>query len=237
MRTHEMGKQTRLARVQHDHFRSGIETTVLLVLAGWVHPPYRGRLLLKRVLRELSGFSFDEVSSLAEAVSCGLAGYRAAVLYYHHKSAVLTDGQIGAFRTFVGRGGGVLAVHSATASYKATPAYFEILGGRFVGHGPVGPIIVQPAEAADPIFGGIGPFTVRDELYLHELQPDIRVHFTATYQGKAEPMVWTREVGAGRVCYLCPGHRAASMRVPAVQEILRRGVHWVCGTGPFRKSS
>ncbi len=209
----------------------------MLVLAGWVHPPYRGRLLLKQALTGLSGFSFADVSSLAEAVRRGLSGYRAVVLYYHRKYAALTDDEIAAFRTFVSRGGGVLAVHSATASYKATPAYGEILGGRFVGHGPVGPITIQLAEAGDAIFGGIAPFTVNDELYLHALQPDIRVHFTATYEGKPVPMVWTREAEAGRVCYVCPGHRAASMRVPAVQEILRRGVHWVCRAGPFGNAS
>ena len=40
-----------------------------------------------------------------------------------------------AFDGFVRAGGGVLAIHSATASFKGSPAYFEVLGGRFVGQG------------------------------------------------------------------------------------------------------
>ncbi len=201
---------------------------VLLVSAGWVHPPYRGRLWLKQALVELDGFSFDEVSSLEEAVQRPLSAYRAVVLYYHHSNAALTDAELEAFSSFVKKGGGVLALHSATASYKKTPAYFEILGGRFLTHGPVAEMEIRPTQADDPIFGGISAFTVRDELYLHDLQPDIRIHFGATYQGKVEPMVWTREVGSGRVCYVEPGHRAASILHPTVAEILRRGLNWVC---------
>jgi len=200
---------------------------VLLVLDGWVHPPYRGRLELKQTLADLSGFSFDEASSLPQAVQAGLSDYAAAVLYYHHPKAALTAAEVDAFRTFVHGGGGVLAVHSATASYKPSLGYFEVLGGRFVGHGPVETIDIRPARAHDPIFEGIPAFTVRDELYLHELQPDIDVHFEADHQGKTVPVVWTRTVGKGRVCYTCPGHRAASMQHESVREVLRRGLKWV----------
>ena len=136
-----------------------------------------------------------------------------------------------AFGAFVKNGGGVLAVHSATASYKPTRGYFEILGGRFVGHGPVQPFEIRPARNDDPIFKGIGTFTVEDELYLHELQPDIDARFYAYHGGKPTPVVWTRTVGGGRVCYVCPGHRSASMRNPAVREILKRGMRWVSEEG------
>jgi type 1 glutamine amidotransferase len=202
---------------------------VLLVSAGLVHPPYRGRSLLKQTLTAVPGYAFDEVASLAEAAARSMTEYAALVLYYHHMNDALTESEMAAFRGFVEDGGGVLAVHSATASYKRTPAYFQILGGRFVGHGPVQPIEVRPVAAGDEVFAGIPPFIIKDELYLHELQPDIRVHFDALHESKREPMVWTREQGRGRVCYLCPGHRSASMEHGAVQEIVRRGLRWVAG--------
>ncbi len=200
---------------------------VLSVSAGWIHPPIRGRRFLRETLQALSGYRFDEVETLAQAVNRDLTNYDALVLYYHHRDDALTEAELNAFRTFVNSGGGVLAVHSATASYKKTPAYFEVLGGRFIGHGPIEPIAIRPSQPDDPIFAGIPPFSVKDELYLHELQPDIRVHFETTHKGRSAPMVWTREPGAGRVCYTCPGHRSASMRVPEVVEIVRRGLAWV----------
>ncbi len=197
------------------------------MLAGWVHPPYRGRLWLKRALAAEPGYSFDEVTSLSEAARRPLASYAALVLYYHHRDAVLAAHELGALRSFVDDGGGILALHSATASYKPTAAYFEILGGRFIGHGPIGSIAIEPADAADTLFGGIPPFTVLDELYRHQLQGDIRVRFHGAQDGERLPVVWTREQKGGRVCYLSPGHRAASIRHPAVQEIARRGLRWV----------
>lgn len=202
---------------------------ILLVSAGWFHPPYRGRVWLRRALEDLPGCSFEAVSSLAAAVRRPLSEYRALVLYYHHKRAVLTEAQLAAFRAFVAAGGGVLAVHSATASYKNSPGYFGVLGGRFSGHGPVTTMEVRPLPQADSIFGGIGAFGLTDELYVHDLQPDIQVHFDALHEGRALPVVWTRSFRAGRVCYVCPGHRSASMRHPSLVEILRRGLRWVCG--------
>lgn len=203
---------------------------VLLVTAGWVHPPYLGRVWLRKALAQLPGYSFAHASSLESATQLGLSRYAAMVLYFHHPGKILAGPALDTFREYVARGGGVLALHSATASYKATAPYFDILGGRFTGHGPVHGLEIRPAIASDPIFSDVPPFTITDELYLHDLAPDLRVHFLADHQGKPVPVVWTREYGKGRVCYSCPGHRAASMRHPAVQGILRAGLQWVVGS-------
>lgn len=202
---------------------------VLLVSAGVVHPPYRGRLWLRELLDRRQDLAIDEVSSLHESSSPSLGAYRALVLYYHYPNEVLSDARLAELTRFVRDGGGVLAIHSATASYKPVRGYFDVLGGRFVGHGPVRSIEVQPSQPEDPIFAGIGPFSITDELYLHELASDIRPHFFSLHEGRPVPLVWTREVGSGRICYVGPGHRSASMQHAAVQEILRRGVSWVAG--------
>ncbi len=57
------------------------------------------------------------------------------VLYYHLKK--IRPVQLAGLQQYVYSGGRVLAVHSATASFKAFPSYFEVLGGKFDGHGPV----------------------------------------------------------------------------------------------------
>jgi type 1 glutamine amidotransferase len=118
-------------------------------------------------------------------------------------------------------------VHSATASFKETLPYFEILGGRFIGHGPVESFAVRPVGKSQ-VFVGIPGFTVKDELYLHECQPGISIHFETAYQGVQAPIVWTYPYGQGRVCYAVPGHRAGTMFNPVYQKILRRGLEWVC---------
>jgi type 1 glutamine amidotransferase len=207
---------------------------VLLVMSGLLHPPLLGRQAFEANLSGMEGYTFRRISSL-EALPGVFAGddagdIAAIVLYYHHKH--ISDAALEALDQFVSGGGGLLAAHSATASFKDCPHYFEILGGRFVTHGPVETFMIQP-ETGTPSeqepFSGIGPFKIRDELYLHEIQPGIQVHFFTHYRGEKVPAVWTYRYGQGRVCYAVPGHTASSMEHPAVREIFRQGLGWVCG--------
>jgi len=197
---------------------------ILLVTSGVFHPPYTGRMALHRALGQLDRFGFRHVPSL-ERLPEGLDKYSALVLYYHHKT--ISDAALTRLEDYVAAGGGVLAVHSATASFKDSLRYADIMGGRFSGHGPVESFEVRSKRY--DIFRGIEPFTLRDELYLHELQPGIDVHFMAMHGNGETPVVWTNLYKKGRVCYVEPGHITGSLKHPAVQEILRCGLKWVCG--------
>jgi type 1 glutamine amidotransferase len=203
-----------------------VSQNILLVTSGFFHPPYSGRLALGQALGQMDGFVFKHVRSL-EALPADLESYAAMVLYFHGKR--ISEAALSRLDGFVSGGGGVLALHSATASFKDSPRYAEILGGRFTGHGPVENFEVRGRRY--DIFRGIEPFTVRDELYLHEMQPGVDVHFTAGQGGHDTPVVWTHRYKNGRVCYVEPGHTAASLKHPSVQEILRLGLKWACGSG------
>jgi len=194
---------------------------VLLITDGIFHPPYFGRVALKKSLAELDGFEFQHVRSM-EKLPADIKEFSALVIYLHHK--IISQLALIGLDAFVSEGGGILAIHSATASFKEANRFFEILGGRFVGHGAVEKIEVKRVK--DEIFD-VGDFVIKDELYIHELQPGIDVHFTAKHEGKETPVVWTYRYGKGKVCYAVPGHTTTSMKHPSVQEILRRGLKWV----------
>jgi type 1 glutamine amidotransferase len=195
---------------------------VLLVTDGVFHPPLWGRLILYNALRKLQGFSFEHVRSL-EKLAVDLSMFSAMVLHYHHKT--ISDSALKRLDNFVRNGGGILAVHAATASFKQTMPYFKILGGRFIGHGKVENFKVQ--KVRDDVFAGIENFVVKDELYVHELEPSIEVHFTAKHEGRDIPVVWTYRYGKGKVCHAVPGHTSATMSNLTYQKILRRGLEWV----------
>ena len=197
--------------------------SVLVVSGGIFHPPLAGRLAMQRSMASLSGYKFRAAGSL-EALPENLQQFSALVLYFHQKT--ISDAALAALDGFVAAGGGVLAIHSATASFKQTPHYFKILGGRFVGHGPVETFSVA-RKSDSPIFDEVEEFKVYDELYLHEVEPDIEVHYTTNYQDQVVPVVWTHTWGKGKVCYAVPGHTASSMNNPAMQFILRKGLQWV----------
>jgi len=198
---------------------------VLLVTDGIFHPPFLARKILNKTLAELDGFEFQHVRSM-EKLPEKLNEFSALVIYLHHQK--ISEQALAALDNFVSNDGGILGVHTATAAFKEQMHYFEILGGRFIGHGPITPFEVKPVAGSE-IFAGIPAFNVKDELYIHELQPGIRPHFTATHEGQEVPMIWTYHYGQGRVCYAVPGHRTETMRNQTYQEILKRGLAWVCG--------
>jgi type 1 glutamine amidotransferase len=199
---------------------------ILLVSNGLVHPSWRARRWLKRSLQTMPGYVFQQVGSLEALPQLDASTFKALVLYFHHKT--ISSSALSRLDEFVRRGGGVLAIHSATASFKQEPRYFEILGGRFRMHGAVQIFTVHQTRATDEVFGALAPFQIKDELYVHELGPEITIHFETMHEGQSVPVVWTRLYGAGHVCYAMPGHTVESMKHPTVHDILRRGLMWVC---------
>ena len=203
------------------------ENQILFINSGLIHPPRRGRQHVKTLMEQMSGVRLYTASTMEVLAQQLPQAFDALVLYFHDKD--ISREAVEAFDDFVQDGGGVLAIHSATASFKQSQRYLDVLGGRFIGHGPVESITLEPSDGRDEAFAGISDFTIKDELYLHELSVDIEVQFHTMFKGGRAPMVWTRNHGRGRVCYICPGHRSQTIAHPNVQQLLQRGLTWVCG--------
>jgi len=203
-----------------------MKKSILLVASGVVHPPLIAVRRLASLLQD-HPYHVTSVSSLEALPDIDLSEVSALVLYFHQKD--ISGKALRVFERFVSGGGGVLAIHGVTASFKSCKEFFEILGGRFLSHGNVEPFQVTPVEAPNAPFEGLSNFTIRDELYLHELQPGIRVHFEARHEGQFVPVVWTYPHQAGRVCYATLGHTAETMNNSSYQEILLRGLAWATG--------
>ena len=207
-----------------------LEPSILLVSEGLVHPSLPARFFLRRALVTLPGYRFRRAPSLEALPPTATDRFRAIVLYLHHET--ISPGALERLEDFVRGGGGLLAVHSASASFQGEERYVDILGGRFVEHGPVEPFEVCPVEPGlttpqEAIFGDIPAFSVKDELYRHEYDPGNQIHFYTPIGDEREPVVWTRRFSQGRVCYCALGHTISSVRHPQVWQILQRGLAWV----------
>lgn len=202
---------------------------VLLVSKGIFHPPLLGRFWLARLLRKSHGQRLRVTGRIEALESISPSAYSAVVLYYHRPS--ISPAALDALENFNRSGGGILAIHSASASFNDSPGYFELLGGRFDHHGPVQEFQVDPTETRGGFFNSIGNFSVRDELYRHEWDSGNQVHFATWIGEQMEPVVWTRVNQLGRVCYLSLGHTSQTMRQPDVQKIIERGLAWVSAGG------
>ena len=202
------------------------DNRILLASSGLLHPAWLARRRLKRTLQTMPGYVFQQVASLKVLPQLDMFSFKAIVLYLHQQA--ISASALDCLAEFVRRGGGVLAIHSATASFKQEPRYFEILGGRFRTHGAIQTFTVHQTQNPDDVFGQVGSFQIKDELYIHELAHEMTVHFEAMHEAQPVPVVWTRRYGAGRVCYAMPGHTASTMQHPMVHHILKRGLAWAC---------
>jgi len=195
---------------------------VLLISAGLFHPSVFAR---KRHFEIISGkCTIVQTPSIEGACILKRGMFDAVVIYLHRQK--ISDEALFAIESFTAHGGGLMGIHSATASFKQSRDWFNLMGGRFVSHEEVIPFtcISKGSEIFTP-----ESFTVQDELYIHETRPGISVSYTTEKSGKAVPVVWTQNYGKGRVCYIEPGHVAASLDVPEVATIIREGLSWVCG--------
>lgn len=204
-------------------------SNLLLVSSGTLHPTPLTRMALRQALTDLADYSVRRIRVLEELPQVDLEACSAVVLFFHRES--VSQAALDRLESYVAGGGGLFAVHAAAASFMHASRYHALLGGRFRTHGPVEAFQVHPVESEDPVFGAVPVFSVQDELYRHEYDPAVRVHFYTVVAGEQEPVVWTRTHGKGRVGYLALGHTPDSLRHPAVVQIIRRGVSWVGESG------
>ncbi len=222
---------------------------LLCVTSGTVHPSLLAQWTLIAWLRRLPGVRVHVVHGIEAVRTLPIERYSAMLFYFH--SSHISEEALERVERFVEGGGGLVAVHSASASFKESSAYTALLGGRFLHHGPIVPYIVRqtstqgsfagggsteqhiaanPGQGASPHlapnFQEMHSFTIKDELYIHEYDPDNFVHFVVDTEDGPEPVVWSRLHGTGRVFYLAAGHRTESIRHPAIRNILRLGIRW-----------
>ena len=136
----------------------------------------------------------------------------------------------------LGRGGGLLGVHSSSTSFATMPRWSEILGGHWVRGTSMHPSLSETMIntcGPHPITDGLGDIVVTDERYSYlYTEPDITVLGRHVHHHLWHPMVWARETGAGRVVYDGLGHDSRSYDSPGHIELIRRSVSWLLAPIP-----
>ena len=78
---------------------------------------------------------------------------------------------------------------------------------------------------------GIADFEVEDERYERkDVDPELRV----LARSEGHPSVYVKSYGAGRVCYLAPGHDRRSLAHPYAQ-LVRQAIAWAAHPVPGRE--
>lgn len=151
----------------------------------------------------------------------------------------LSNDDATAIDAFVRDGGGLLALHTAVICFDGAPWWRELCGATWSwersAHPPLGTFEVAPTDAGrhHPLTAGIEAFTTHDESYrcLDEVD-GLEPLLVAVDAGAPHPVLWAREVGAGRVVTDLLGHDVDALGHPAHRTILTRAAAWAAAGGP-----
>lgn len=142
-----------------------------------------------------------------------------------------------ALAALVAAGKGVVAIHASNVLGAVAGAIapgdrpmYELLGNRYLSHGPghhEGRFNVE-IVAEHPITAGVSDFELFDEFYEFALA-DEKVDVLAQRRrgdGEIVPVLYARQAGLGRVCYLALGHDMRAWGEPAFRTIVRQAIEW-----------
>jgi type 1 glutamine amidotransferase len=208
---------------------------VLLILGGMFHD-FEGFAAAIRPVIAGAGYSLTATYDLDELARLGGGAYDIVLsdtsLSRHREGMpattpqTFTPEQTAGLERWVRDGGALVGVHSATVSGVENPAFLRLLGGRFLSHPPQFVFTVSPVFGEHPITAGIEAFTVKDEMYIQECDPSIRVHMVTVDRGVAYPMVWSRLEGKGRVAHVSMGHGPEVWALPQFQRLILQSLAW-----------
>ncbi len=135
--------------------------------------------------------------------------------------------------TYVRDGGGLLALHAAVICFDGDPTWRRLCGASWVwgssSHPSVGPAEVRVTSPgrAHVLTEGLDDFVITDEIYgFLDQDDDLEPLLSASHGGREHPLLWARQVGAGRVVTDLLGHGVESLSHPAHRSILTRAASW-----------
>ncbi|MBQ8653677.1 MAG: ThuA domain-containing protein [Clostridia bacterium] len=135
------------------------------------------------------------------------------------------------FEAWVREGGGFLSVHAGAAFYEDDASgYKDFLGCWFIRHPPRCTVEVRMC-AEHPVMQGVEDFTIRDEHYQLGLCAQDLTMLCTTHSESGGDQVggYVKEMGAGRVCMLAPGHILSVWEHPQYRKMLVNALRWCAG--------
>ena len=130
--------------------------------------------------------------------------------------------------SFVEGGKRLFGIHSVTVVDPGNEEYIKMMGGRFTHHSPRHEFTVKVADPGHPIVEGVTDFKITDELYVLDRTPSAAsVLLTAFWEDHAQPILYIRAHGKGKVLYNALGHDQAAHENPGFKKLIVQGVNWL----------
>jgi type 1 glutamine amidotransferase len=154
------------------------------------------------------------------------------VLFYGSGGDLKDPAQEKGLEDFVKAGGGMAGVH-ATDAHKKSDVYWRLIGGRFTTHGG-GKFRIAVLDKKHPVMATVEDFEIQDETYRNQYHAEAKLHWLGRIDrgDEKEPMIWTQEIGKGRMFSTTLGHGREAFANPAFQRLVVRGLYWAAGREP-----
>lgn len=165
----------------------------------------------------------DDLSGLDLIVQCWTMGTI---------TSAQLEGLLAAVRAGTGFGGWHGGIVDA---FRDQPSYHLLTGGQFIHHHKEFVHYGVRITAGHEIVADLEPFEVHSEQYYMHADPGNEVLAETDFLPDPDrpeigtptmPVTWVRQHGSGRVFVTTIGHRMADLELPAVHEMIRRGLLW-----------
>ena len=104
----------------------------------------------------------------------------------------------------------------------------KLVGGRYIGHGPLERFRVEVVDWKHPVTRNVEDFSVADEQHTPPCD-ETKVHVllrNRSDDGQTAAAGWVYEPGQGRLCHLANGHTREALLHPMYQQLMRNAVLW-----------
>lgn len=181
---------------------------ILCLFKGMVHPTLGCQIKVKKYIKEYYGTKKVYSSSLSKISKLNSKEYDLIILYFHIKED--DESIIESLYKYVNEGGTILGIHGVAASFKKSEKWFDLLGGKFISHPPIGNIQISYKDKK---------YEIIDELYRYKLK-DVEVFIKAELNNDKEACAWKKSHGKGNVYYYSLGHNISGVKSKVFKELL-----------------
>jgi len=200
---------------------------ILLYQGGRYFGVQKNHKAFQNILDEYTVENYENVE-----VFSNTSFFEYSAMIFFSQEGTFTNNQEKNVLEYVSSGKGFIGLHGASASFKSHPKYFEMLGGRFIGHKEPQRFDIKIIDSNHPITSGIVDFSFKDEPYRHDLSMGKEIHILAeadyheVEDPNPEPIMWVTSYGDGRIFYCALGHRNVSLKDEIFKTIIKRAVIW-----------